>query len=106
MNRKRVAKKEFGELFKKGEKIYNRYFVIYYKNYSFDITKVSIKKKVGNSVNRNYHKRLFRSAIQLIKKENFFLKEKLVLVIILKKINFNFDETFELLYSSFRKIYR
>lgn len=106
MSGDKVNKKDFKELFQKGKKIYRGYFVAYYGDYDRNIVKIGIKKKVGNSVKRNYHKRFMRNLVGLLDKQNNFIGNKLVLIVILREINFSFEEALNKFSNTFRTIYR
>lgn len=110
MSKPKINKKEFNNLFQKGKKIYRGYFVVYYMDYYSDVVRVAIKKKVGNSVKRNYHKRFFREMINFLKKQHLIAKEqtgnRLVLIVILKEINLSFEEAIQKFTNTFRTIYR
>ena len=110
MSKPKINKKEFNNLFQKGKKIYREYFVVYYTDYYSDVIRVAIKKKVGNSVKRNYHKRFFREMINFLKKQHLVANEqtgnKLVLIVILKEIDLSFEEAIQKFTNTFRTIYR
>ena len=66
MNKKFILKKQHNitKLLAKKQTVGNKNYVIYYNNYNDDVKiAISASKKVGNSVERNYEKRVCREII-------------------------------------------
>lgn len=84
----------FEKIIKEGKKNVNKNFVIYYLPSFFfgqNNTKIgiSVGKKLGNAVTRNYYKRIIR---QILRQADVRLDNKFVIIIIRPKIqksNFN-----------------
>ena len=83
MNKKYSLKKshDIEQLIKKKQSVGNRFFVIYY-DYSEEIKiAISISKKVGKAVVRNYNKRVIREIVRA----NLELFEGLTCLIVIKE---------------------
>lgn len=65
MKKINVVKKslDFDKIIKEGKIVKNKCFVIYYLNNDIDIYRfgISVGKKIGNAVVRNYYKRIIRN---------------------------------------------
>lgn len=76
MKKKYIVKsqQDFNKLIKSGNKIYSKYFVIYYKNNNINHSRygISVGTKLGNAVFRNNHKRKIRMIID----QNIDIREK------------------------------
>ncbi|MYK17638.1 ribonuclease P protein component [Candidatus Poribacteria bacterium] len=64
--RKLKKRSEFQRAYQDGGKYWNRYFVIYVRPTGFEHSRlgITVSKKVGNSVQRNRVKRLFRDSFR------------------------------------------
>lgn len=58
--------KEFNDIINNGRKIKNNYFSIYYKDKKMQNSRfgITLAKKFGNAVKRNYYKRIMREIIR------------------------------------------
>lgn len=105
MNRKYVLKRneEIGDLVKRNNKIGNRYYNVYfYESISGPRLAVSVSKKYGNAVKRNYEKRVTREIMREIIPS---LPNIDVLIVIKKELNkINFLEKKNQLNYLFNKI--
>ncbi len=96
MKKKEIIKKsqEFDSIMKKNIYVKNKEFVIYYCDTTFAINRfgISVGKKIGNAVTRNYYKRIIRNICDLNKK-NICSKNKDYIIIIRKGCTLKkFDE--------------
>ena len=86
MKKKEIVKKtwEFDDIIKNGKCIKNRYFIIHTKDNDSLYSRygISVSKKIGNAVTRNYYKRKIRSIIDNYKKQ---YNNKTDYIIILRK---------------------
>ena len=62
--------REFEEIIKNGKCLKSNYFIIHYRErkFNYDRYGISVSKKLGNSVFRNYYKRKIREIINNYKK--------------------------------------
>ena len=94
MKKDEVVKKtrEFDQIIKKGQYQKNNEFVIYYidNEKESDRFGISVSKKIGNAVIRNYYKRVIRNICD--KNKNLYSKRKDYIIIMRKgltTVNFN-----------------
>lgn len=75
---------EFNNIIKKGNYKKNNDFVIYYLNNNVGHFRIgiSVSKKIGNAVTRNYYKRIIRNICHINK--NLYSKEKDYIIIMRK----------------------
>ena len=95
MKKEEVVKKtrEFDYIIKKGQCKKNNEFVIYYIDNEKEYNRfgISVSKKIGNAVNRNYYKRVIRNICD--KSKNLYSKRKDYIIIMRKGLtSLNFDE--------------
>lgn len=106
MNRKYSLKsnKEIAEVFKRKQSVGNRYYVIYYRgnNKGKPRIAISVSKKYGNAVKRNYEKRVTR---EIVRNNLDSFDEKDMLIIIRRDVNtLEFAEKKQHLKYLFKKI--
>jgi len=95
MKKEEVVKKsrEFDYIIKKGQCKKNSEFVIYYIDNNKDIDRfgISVSKKIGNAVVRNYYKRVIRNICD--KSKNLYSNKKDYIIIMRKGLtSLNFSE--------------
>lgn len=94
----------FNEVINKGNKISNRYFIVFALKNDIDFPKfgIAVGKKVGNAVVRNKFKRQMRA---IIDKNKFLFKNSFNYIIMVKKecINISYQELEKNLISLLRK---
>ena len=107
MKKEEVVKKnrEFEHIISKGNFQKNGAFVIYYidndkKNNRFGI---SVSKKIGNAVTRNYYKRIIRNICD--KSKNLYSNNKDYIIIMRKGlVTLNFEEAYQSMNKKKKKI--
>ena len=85
MKKEEVVKKsrEFDNIIKQNKFVKNNEFIIYYNdNNSFNRFGISVGKKIGNAVERNYYKRVIRNISDINK--NIYSKNKDYIIIMRK----------------------
>ena len=107
MKKKEIVKKswEFDKIIKNGKMVKNNCFVIYYldnnenkKNFG-----ISVSKKIGNAVTRNYYKRVIRKICDINK--NIYSNGKDYIIIMrVKGLELSFKELNEGILELIRKI--
>ena len=107
MKKEEVVKKnkEFENIINKGQCKKNSEFVIYYINNDkeFDRFGISVSKKIGNAVVRNYYKRVIRNICD--KSKNLYSNRKDYIIIMRKGLtSLNFDEACNSFNDLLRKI--
>ena len=95
MKKEEVVKKtrEFDYIIKKGQCKKNNEFVIYYIDNEKEYNRfgISVSKKIGNAVTRNYYKRVIRNICD--KSKNLYSKRKDYIIIMRKGlISLEFSE--------------
>jgi len=84
--------RDFDRIIKDGNVIKNKHYVMYYGNNDLDIYRIgiSVGKKIGNAVTRNYYKRVLRNLCDIHK--NLYSKGKDYIIIVRKactELSFN-----------------
>ena len=93
--------RDFEKIIKSGKCLKNKEFVIYYidNEFKYDRFGISVSKKIGNAVTRNYYKRIIRNICD--KNKNIYSKGKDYIIIMRKglmELNFiKMNESFEYL---------
>lgn len=95
MKKEEVVKKnkEFNYIIKEGQYKKNNEFVIYYipNDKEFNRFGISVSKKIGNAVKRNYYKRIIRNICD--KSKNLYSNKKDYIIIMRKGLELlNFDD--------------
>ena len=75
---------EFNNIIKNGKYVKNGEFIIYYIDNDIGHSRfgISVGKKIGNAVTRNYYKRIIRNICD--KSKNLYSKEKDYIIIVRK----------------------
>lgn len=97
--------REFDQIIKNNKYIKNNDFIIYYNDSKLDNDRfgISVGKKIGNAVNRNYHKRVIRNICDINK--NIYSKKRDYIIIMRKGcINLSFKEKNDSFVSLIKKI--
>jgi len=107
MKKEEVVKnnREFDSIIKKGQCKKNNEFVIYYidNEKEFDRFGISVSKKIGNAVTRNYYKRVIRNLCD--KSKNLYSNKKDYIIIMRKGLtSLKFDESYQSLNNLLKKI--
>lgn len=94
MKKREIVKnnRDFEKIIKKGKCVKNNEFVLYFidNNLMYDRFGISVSKKIGNAVIRNYYKRIIRNVCD--KNKNIYSKGKDYIIIMRKgliKLDFN-----------------
>lgn len=97
---------EFNEIIKKGKRVGNNFFNIYYCTNSYDHYRfgIAVTKKLGNAVERNKYKRQIRFLIDKYKK-NYQKNLDCIIMIRNDYINSSFNEKEEKFEKLIKKIY-
>ena len=95
MNKENIVKnnREFNNIIKNGKYCKNNEFVIYYVDNELKHSRfgISVSKKIGKAVMRNYYKRIIRNICHLNK--NLYSKDKDYIIIMRKGLSLlNFEE--------------
>ena len=95
MNKEKIVKtnQEFNNIIKNGRYLKNNDYVIYYTDNGLDKSRfgISVSKKIGNAVKRNYYKRIIRNICHI--NENLYSKPKDYIIIMRKGLtSLTFDE--------------
>lgn len=107
MKKEEVVKKnrEFDYIIQNGKYKKNNDFVIYYMENDKNINRfgISVSKKIGNAVTRNYYKRVIRNICD--KSKNLYSNSKDYIIIMRKGlIMLNFDKAYESMNDLLKKI--
>ena len=107
MKKEEVVKnnRDFDYIIKKGQFKKNNEFVIYYIDNDKEYNRfgISVSKKIGNAVNRNYYKRVIRNICD--KSKNLYSKRKDYIIIMRKGlILLKFDEAYASMNDLLKKI--
>ena len=97
--------REFNNIIKNGKYKKNNEFVIYYIDNNKENSRfgISVSKKIGNAVTRNYYKRIIRNICH--KNENLYSKGKDYIIIMRKGLTLlNFNEVNESFIDLIKKI--
>ncbi|NQX83299.1 MAG: ribonuclease P protein component [Mycoplasmataceae bacterium] len=97
------SKTLFNKVLNKGIKIKSKYFFISYKQSNNFLLGISIPKKLGNAVFRNYHKRVIKNIIPNIK-NIYKIKAHIVLIFKEPFANLPMDLKIKILNEEFKKI--
>ncbi len=88
--------REFDNIIKNGQYKKNKEFVIYYINNDKTLNRfgISVSKKIGNAVIRNYYKRIIRNICD--KSKNLYSNTKDYIIIMRKGLmSLSFDEAYQ-----------
>ena len=88
--------KEFDYIIKKGQCKKNNEYVIYYIDNDKEYNRfgISVSKKIGNAVTRNYYKRVIRNICD--KSKNLYSKRKDYIIIMRKGLTIlNFSDAYQ-----------
>ncbi len=107
MKKEEVVKKtrEFDYIIHKGQCKKNSEFVIYYIDNDKECNRfgISVSKKIGNAVTRNYYKRVIRNLCD--KSKNLYSNKKDYIIIMRKGLtSLNFDESKQSMNDLLKKI--
>ena len=107
MKKEEVVKstREFDYIIKNGQYKKNNEYVIYYIDNEKDINRfgISVSKKIGNAVTRNYYKRVIRNICD--KSKNLYSKPKDYIIIMRKGLTIlNFNDAYQSMNDLLRKI--
>ncbi len=107
MKKEEVVKsnREFDTIIKKGDVKKNNAFVIYYvkNDKEFNRFGISVSKKIGNAVTRNYYKRVIRNICD--KSKNLYSNSKDYIIIMRKGLtSLKFDEAKDSMNDLLKKI--
>lgn len=97
--------REFDAIIKKGNVKKNSAFVIYYvkNDKEFDRFGISVSKKIGNAVTRNYYKRIIRNICD--KSKNLYSNSKDYIIIMRKGLtSLKFNDAYESMKDLLHKI--
>ena len=107
MKKEEVVKntREFDYIIKNGKYRKNNEYVIYYidNNKEYNRFGISVSKKIGNAVTRNYYKRVIRNICD--KSKNLYSNRKDYIIIMRKGLTLlNFEESYQSINDLFKKI--
>ena len=97
--------KDFEYIIKKGQCKKNNEFVIYYIDNDIEYNRfgISVSKKIGNAVTRNYYKRVIRNICD--KSKNLYSKRKDYIIIMRKGLTIlNFSDAYQSMNDLLKKI--
>lgn len=97
--------KDFDYIIKKGQCKKNNEFVIYYidNDKKYNRFGISVSKKIGNAVTRNYYKRVIRNICD--KSKNLYSKRKDYIIIMRKGLTIlNFSDAYQSMNDLLKKI--
>ncbi len=90
------------KLVKLRKSVGNRFYVIYYNDTNETKVAISVSKKLGNAVVRNYQKRVIR---EIVSKQLIKLKNKHILIVVkTNSLVLKFDEKKNMINSLIKKI--
>ncbi len=96
------SKIQFNKVLNKGQKISSQYFLISYRNSNEFKLGISVPKKLGNAVFRNYNKRVIKNIIPDLNLYN--INKDIVLVVRNKFIGLSIDQKTQILKEQLSKI--
>ncbi len=96
------SKIQFNKVLNKGNKISTQYFLISYRDASEFKIGISVPKKLGNAVFRNYNKRSIKNIIPTL--DIYDLKKEMVLVVRKKFTNLSVEDKTKIMKEQFNKI--
>ena len=97
--------KDFATTIKKGKTVKNQSFVLHFANSEINHTRVgiSVSKKIGNAVTRNYYKRIIRNICD--KSKNLYSKRKDYIIIMRKGLTIlSYNDAYQSMKSLLEKI--
>ncbi len=96
------SKIQFNKVLNKGKKISSQYFLISYRNANEFKVGISVPKKLGNAVFRNYNKRVIKNIIPQLDVYN--INKDIVIVVRNKFIGLSIEDKTNILREQFNKI--
>ena len=107
MKKEEVVKnnREFDYIIKNGKYRKNNEYVIYYMNTDKEYNRfgISVSKKIGNAVTRNYYKRIIRNICD--KSKNLYSNSKDYIIIMRKGLTLlSFEEAYQSMNDLLKKI--
>lgn len=94
--------KDIEKLVKLKKSVGNRYYIVYYNKSSETKVAISVSKKVGNAVVRNYQKRVVR---EIVSKDFDKVQNKHILIVVKKNcLDLNFSEKEQMLKILLKKV--
>ncbi len=96
------SKIQFNKVLNKGQKISSQYFLISYRNANEFKLGISVPKKLGNAVFRNYNKRVIKNIIPDLNLYN--INKDIVLVVRNKFIGLSIDQKTQILKEQLSRI--
>ncbi len=96
------SKIQFNKVLNKGQKINSKYFLLSFRNSDEFKLGISIPKRLGNAVFRNYNKRVIKNIIPELDVYN--LNKDIVIVVREKFISLSMNEKRDILKEYFGKI--
>lgn len=97
---KHPLKKDYDALFTKGKRLKSAHHIFFYNASPKSVFKVAAKKKIGNAVSRNWHKRRLRSILSSVS----FSKGYFILGVVLRGHCLSFEEEKKIVCRSLRSI--
>lgn len=98
--KKRPLKKDYDALFARGKRLKSSHHIFFCSASPKSVFRVAAKKKIGNAVRRNWHKRRLRSILNGVS----FSKDYFVLGVVLRGHDLSFEEEKKIVCRSLRSI--
>ena len=96
------SNREIAELVKLRNTVGNRYYIIYIKDSDKTKVAISVSKKLGNAVTRNYQKRVVR---EIVSNSMQYITNKNVLIVVKNScLDISFDEKKQMLEKLLMKV--